>query len=176
MTTITAHEDNSGAVYIASDTQVWNLGTDTTGDHIYGQFAALAAAWSSGEWEPNENDGQTLVSEEDVEAMMRLGHDGLRHIASWRDGEVTDGQDTPGAGGAGFLGIDVEVATDDLLDVDELAKAWELSPQRVRTIMRDVTPATYQDRGNARVRVWRRVAAEITRAHLPGQGARTDLT
>jgi hypothetical protein len=90
------YEDNAGAVYVGKDGETWGLGPVTA--DMAGEFAQLAAAWASGDWEPNEGDGQ-------VPADL----DGLVHIATWIPGGIfveknDHGERLAGAGGDAFIG------------------------------------------------------------------------
>lgn len=76
MTTITALTDNSGSVYLSNNGQIWAFGPVT--EDLKGRFAELAAEWASGEWAPNEGDGQTPATA-----------DGLEVLATWTGGAVT---------------------------------------------------------------------------------------
>jgi prevent-host-death family protein len=67
--TVTLYETNSDLLVIARGDNAWTL---HPGDDLLGQFAAHAAAWSTGDWEPNEDDGQT-----------RADLDGLKEVAKW---------------------------------------------------------------------------------------------
>lgn len=101
--TVNLYEDNAGHLFLhrLSDDTAWSLGTEPTD----GAFAKDAAAWVAGEWEPNENDGQTPVP---LDAL-----DGLEHIATWRPRgvQLIDGAVGPAAGGAGraYLGLGRDV-------------------------------------------------------------------
>jgi hypothetical protein len=55
-TVIKLYESPSDAIYLqADDGQVWDLGTEPADRP--GGFAADAAGWLTGRWEPNEQDG-----------------------------------------------------------------------------------------------------------------------
>ncbi|WP_432008694.1 hypothetical protein [Streptomyces bacillaris] len=96
-------EDNAGGLYLrkAGDTTGWFLGAGA--EHTCGPFTDDAKAWRDGNWEPNENDGQTPAYGMNTAA--------LTHIATWstKGGlKVIDGPSAaPAAGAAGgiYLGI-----------------------------------------------------------------------
>jgi hypothetical protein len=94
--TVELYEDNAGAVYLHRGNETWSLGPVTA--DMSGQFAEDAAAWVAGDWEPNDNDGQTPTN-----------LDGLTHIATWTPGgviaETNDfGERIAGFGGSDYIG------------------------------------------------------------------------
>lgn len=54
MTTHTAHKDNAGGIHISDGTTAWFLGFDYDAENLHDDLDA----WASGDWEPNEDDGQ----------------------------------------------------------------------------------------------------------------------
>lgn len=99
---ITIYEDNSGAVYLGNGIELWGLGPVTR--DLEGTAVEHAQAWATGEWEPNEQDGQ-----------VRADCAGLSPIAIWdaehglnivRCGPYHDL--VAGAGGRKFLGLTSE--------------------------------------------------------------------
>ncbi|GIH70364.1 hypothetical protein [Sphaerimonospora thailandensis] len=76
--TVTLYETNSDILVIAKDGQAWSLGTPS-GDYLNGTFAADAKAWTDGDWEPNENDGQTPTTlSDDIPPVAEWTADGVR--------------------------------------------------------------------------------------------------
>lgn len=70
---VTLYETNADLVLAQLDAGViWQMGPVTP--DMYGTFAATAAAWIAGEWEPNEADGQSPGTA-----------DGIVPVAAWRD-------------------------------------------------------------------------------------------
>jgi hypothetical protein len=103
MTEISILEDNAGQVYLVANDKMWGLGPVTL--DMKGQANACAEAWATGEWEPNEDDGQVLYDQTLDEALVNL-----KLIGAWttQDGlkVVRDsmGEPAAGAGGQDFLG------------------------------------------------------------------------
>ncbi len=62
-TGITAYADNAGGVHVSDGRTAWFLGFDYRDD-----LAEDLAAWAAGDWQPNENDGQTPESLDDYRA------------------------------------------------------------------------------------------------------------
>ncbi|MER5985753.1 hypothetical protein [Streptomyces sp. NPDC001787] len=98
------YEDSAGGLYVRrqGETTVWSLGYDPA--QLGGPFAADAAAWRDGEWEPSESDGQ-------IPGYGRDTSD-LTHIATWSTmagldlmGDAAAGR--PAAGGAGRVYLDI---------------------------------------------------------------------
>jgi len=99
-------EDNAGSVYVqripigeSPELPAWNLGQVTR--DLVGRAADHAKAFAEGEWEPNEEDGQSPTT--DLE--------GLQLIGTWSASEgltiVRNRHNEPlaGAGGSLFLGM-----------------------------------------------------------------------
>jgi hypothetical protein len=108
------YEDNAGAVYLHREEHTWRLGPVTA--DMAGRFAADAAGWVAGDWEPNEDDGQVPTD-----------LDGLTHIASWIPAgvlvEVNDhGERVAGFGGCRYIGhvlVDADAVRAFLADLDD---------------------------------------------------------
>jgi hypothetical protein len=103
MTEISILEDNAGQVYLVANDKVWGLGPVTP--DMKGQANACAETWATGEWEPNEDDGQVLYEQTLDEALVNLkligvwtAQDGLSVVRDSR------GEPAAGAGGQHFLG------------------------------------------------------------------------
>lgn len=90
---ITLFETNSDSVVISNGVEAWSLGPVTP--DMAGVFPVDARAWVTGEWEPNEADGQTPATTE-----------GLTAVATFEDGVVSFSvpRDALGAGAATYVG------------------------------------------------------------------------
>lgn len=55
MKTYTAHQDNAGGTHISDGTTAWFLGFDYDTGNLTGDLDAFTA----GDWQPSESDGQT---------------------------------------------------------------------------------------------------------------------
>ncbi|WP_331731845.1 hypothetical protein OG298_45190 (plasmid) [Streptomyces sp. NBC_01005] len=101
---VSLYEDNAGGLYLQrdGDTTVWFMGAGA--EHTCGPFVDDATAWRDGDWQPNENDGQTPGYGMDTAS--------LTPIATWSTKEgldVVEGPSAgPAAGAAGgiYLGIE----------------------------------------------------------------------
>ena len=92
-TVITLFETNSDAVVISNGVEAWNLGPVTP--DMEDTFAADARAWEAGEWQPNEVDGQTPTTTDD-----------LTPVATYENGVVSLSvvEDALGGGARVYLG------------------------------------------------------------------------
>jgi hypothetical protein len=119
MATIELYEDNAGAVYLHRDGRTWGLGPVTP--DMNGAFPPDAAAWASGDWDPNEDDGQSPF--DDTE--------NLTHIATWCDGIIRVittqwGERVAGGGGDAYIGhvlVDADQAEEFLTGLDDVERA-----------------------------------------------------
>lgn len=97
--TVRLYEDNTERLFLhrLSDATAWDLGAPPEA----GKFAADAAAWVGGGWEPSESDGQSPVPAAELK--------GMEHIATWRPRgvQVIGGRAGSAAGAAGraYLGL-----------------------------------------------------------------------
>lgn len=96
--TINVLEDNAGAVYLAATGEVWGLGPVTA--DMKEQAVAHASAWASGEWEPNETDGQVPAGVDDLELIGQWTAAG--GLVVTRD---VWGEPVAGFGGREYLGV-----------------------------------------------------------------------
>lgn len=62
---VTLYETNSDILVVARDGQAWSLGAPA-GDYLNGTFTQDAQSWVKGDWEPNEGDGQTPTTTDDL--------------------------------------------------------------------------------------------------------------
>jgi len=100
-----AYEDNAGQIFLQRGdvNHYWYLGVVT--HDLRGRFTEHAEAWTNGDWEPNEEDGQTRYDGEPHEGLVRIGSwnaaEGMR--VARRNGSVeADG------GGQLYLGVNEE--------------------------------------------------------------------
>jgi prevent-host-death family protein len=98
---VTLYETNSDILVIARGDNAWSLLIG--GDHMLGQFAADAKAWTKEQWEPNEGDGQNPTHTDDLKAVatwepgkgvtLLVREDSLGRAARDYLGDITTGDD-----------------------------------------------------------------------------------
>lgn len=136
--TVTLFETNSDLLVIAKDNEAWSL--HLAGDHMEGTFAKDAEAWASGEWEPNEADGQSPT---DID-------DDLTAVAEWTAADgvrlLDTGHDTLGGAAKDYIGPDAYTAT-----VGEDNAEW-LSGTKGPTVQYDKS-VRITDLGDGKIRI-----------------------
>jgi len=79
--TVTLYETNSDLLILARGDDAWDIGAPDN-DYLNGSFATDAKAWIDGDWEPNENDGQTPTNLEDLTAVAEWTPAGVRLLVA----------------------------------------------------------------------------------------------